>query len=114
MCCWPGTGQQKFLGLRIARKTQRRVLFQNLVDARADAVLVGARLGLDGKRDGRLGNVRRRIVNRRGLVAQRVAGERVLEFGDGAEIAGVQFRHRGRRLALHHLDVLQALARCRA
>ena len=76
----PRAGQQKFLGLRVARETQRRILFQNPVNRRADAVLVGARLGLDGERDGRLGNVRRRIMNRRGLVAQRVAGERVLQL----------------------------------
>ena len=103
--------QQKFLGLRVARKTQRRVLFQNSVNRRADAVFIRARLGLDRERDGRLGNMRQRIVNRRGLVAERVAGERFLQFRDGAQIAGVQFGHGGRRLALHHLDVLQALAR---
>ena len=71
----PGAGQQKLLGLRVLREAQRQVFFQNLVNTLADAVFIGARLGLDGEGDGRLGNARRRIVNRSGLVAQRIAGD---------------------------------------
>ena len=59
------TGQEKLLGLRIARKPQRRVLFQNAMYRRADAVFIGASLGFDRERDGRLGNVRERIVDGR-------------------------------------------------
>ena len=35
-----------------------------------------------------------------GLVAERVVGQRVLQLGDRAEIAGLDFRHVGLRLAL--------------
>ena len=76
-----------------------------------DAVLVGARLGLDRERDRGLGKMRQRVMDRRRLVTERIAGERVLQFGDRAEIPGVQFGHRRRRFALHHLHVLQALGR---
>ena len=103
--------QQKLLGLRVARKSQRRVFFQNAMDRGADAVFIRARLGLDREGDGRLGNVRQGIMNRSRLFAERVAGERFLEFRDGAQIARVKIGDRRRRLALHHLDVLQALAR---
>ena len=48
--------QQKLLGLRVARKAQRQVFLQDLVNPQADAVFVGARFRLDGKGDGRLGN----------------------------------------------------------
>ena len=107
----PRAAQQKFLRLRIARKTQRQILFQNFVNRHADAVFVRARLRFDRKRDRRLRNARRRIKNRRVLVAQRFAGRRVLQFGHRADVARVQLVHRGRRLPLHHLHVLQALLR---
>ncbi len=81
--------QQKFLGLRVARKMQRGVLFKNTMYGGADAVLVSARLGFHREGDRRLGKMRQRVMNRRGLVAQRIARQRVLQFGDGAEIPGV-------------------------
>ena len=65
-------GKQEFLGLRIAAEAQREVLFQYFVDGRADAVFVRSRFGLDGKGYGGLGNARRRIVDGRVLVAERV------------------------------------------
>ena len=99
-------GQQELLGLRIARKMQRWVFFQDAVDGGTDAVLIGARLGLHGEGDRRLRKMRQRVMNRRGFVAQRIAGERVLQFRDRAELSGMQFRHRGRRVPLHDVHVL--------
>jgi hypothetical protein len=107
----PRACQQKFLGLRVARKAQRGVLFKNFVNCRPDAVLIGARFWLDRKRDRWLGGMWQRKVNGCGFVAERVARKRVFEFRDGSQIAGVQLRYGGRRFSFHHLDVLQSFGR---
>ena len=54
----------------------------------ADLVFVGAGFGLDRERDGRLGKLRGRVENRRGFVAERFAGGRFFQLGDGADVAG--------------------------
>ncbi len=87
-------GQQELARLRIAIETQRLVLFQNAMHRVAHAVFVVARLGLDGERDRGLRQFHWRIDDVEALVGQRVAGQRVLQFGDRADIAGVQFRYR--------------------
>ena len=84
-------GQQELLGLRVAVEAQRLVLFENPVDGVAHAVFVVARLGFDGEGDGGLGQLDRRIGDGEALVGQRIAGEGVLQLGDGADVAGVQF-----------------------
>ena len=104
-------GEQELLRLRVAGEAQRKVLLEHLVDRRADLVLVGARLGLDGKRDRGLGQPRRRIENRRVLVAKSLEGGRLLQFPHLADVPGVQFGHRRARFPLHHLNVLQAFGR---
>ena len=81
---------QELLGLRIAEEAQHGIFFHELVDAGAQLVLVSAALGFDGKGDGRLRQLHPRILNRRGLVAQGVAGQRVLQFCHRADVAGVQ------------------------
>ena len=100
-----GAGDEEFLGLRIAEEAQHGIFFHQLVDAVAQLVFVGARLGLDGEGDGRLGEGDLRILDRRTFVAQRVAGQGVLQLGDGADIAGVQLVHRNGGLALHGGEV---------
>ena len=102
-------GEQKFLGLRIAAETQRGIFFENSVNGRADLVFIGARFRLDGESNERLGQPRGRIKNCAVLVAERVGSERVFQFGDGADVSGLQFVDGGGRLSLHHLHVLQAL-----
>ena len=69
-----GASEQEFLRLRIAREAKRGVLFENLVNRDADFVFVGARFGLDGESDRRLGNLRGTVENRRSLVAERFSG----------------------------------------
>ncbi len=68
---------QKFLSLRIAEESQHGIFFHQLVDSRTQLVFIGAALGLDGKSDRRLRQLHSRILNRRRLISQRVAGERV-------------------------------------
>ena len=114
MCCCPVPGDQEFLGLGIAEEAQHGIFFHELVDARAQLVFVGAALGLDRERDCRLGQMNFRILNGRVLVAERIAGERVFQFGHGSDIAGVQLGHRHRGLALHDRDVRQLLGRTAA
>ena len=60
--------------------------------ATRDLVLVAARLGLDGEGGGRLGVDHRRVDDGVRLVAQRVAGVRLLELGHRADVAGLDLR----------------------
>ena len=43
------------------------------------------------------------------LRGERVAGERVLQLGDGADVAGAQLGDRDLLLALQHLQLAEAL-----
>src|SRR5579862_3234548 len=104
-----GTGEQKFLGLRIAAEVQGRVFFENFVDGDADAVFVGASLGLDGKGDRRLGNTRARVVNHRRFVAQGVVGQSVFQFSNRADVTRVQLGNFQGGFALHDMEMLEAL-----
>ncbi len=53
--------------------------------------------------------MRRALVkNGSGFVAQGFAGGGFFQLGDGADVAGMQFRHFGELLALHDLGVLEA------
>ena len=106
--------QQELARLRIAVEAQRLVLFQDPVYGVAHAVLVVARLGLDGERDGRLRQFDRRIVDVHALVRQRVAGQRILQLGDRADIARVHLRHRLQRLAHAGRRCAPGVRPCRA
>ncbi len=86
-----GSGNEEFFGLRIAEEAQHGIFFHQFVDARAQLVFVGAALGLDGESDRRLGQLHPRILNGRALVAESVAGERVFQLRNRADIAGMQF-----------------------
>ncbi len=109
----PGAAEQKFLGLRIAPKAQRQILFQDSVNRDADAVFVRARFRFHRKCNRRFRNPRRRAEDRRVLVAQCFAGGGFLQFRDGADITGVQLAHFRPGFPLHHLDVLKSFLRCR-
>ena len=104
-----GAGEQELARLRIAVEAQRLVFFQDAVDGVAHAVFVVARLGFDGEGDGGLGQLHRRIGDVQALIRQRVAGQGVLQLGDGADIAGVQFGDRLQGLALGTAEVGQPL-----
>ena len=84
------------------------------VEARSELVFISAALGLDGEGDRRLGKLHARILNGRGLVAESVAGQRVFQFRDGANIAGMQFIDRDCGLALHDRDVSKFFLRAAA
>ena len=107
----PRAGDQKFLGLRVAEEAQHEIFFHQLVDAVGELVFIGARLGLDGKSNGRLGQLQVGILNRAALVSQRIAGERFPQLGDHADVAGVQLGHLDRRLALNHGKMRKFLRR---
>ena len=101
-------GKQKFLRLRVARKTERAVFFENFVNGHTDLVFVSAALGLNGKGDGRLRQTCRRVINRRGFVPHCFGGGRFFQLGDGPDVAGMQLAGFGQLLALHKLDMLKA------
>ena len=85
----PVAGQQKFLGLRVAVEIERRVLFENFVNAAAETVFVVSRLGLNGVGDRRQRNLGFGEFDRVGLVPEAVAGQSVLEFRDRSQVARV-------------------------
>ena len=93
-------GEQELAGLRVAVEAQGLVFFQDAVDGVAHAVFVVARLGFDGEGDGGLRQLDRRVGDVEALFGQRVAGQGVLELGDRADIAGVQFGDRLQGLAV--------------
>ena len=99
------TREEEFLGLRVAGVTDRRVLLLQPVHRCADLVLVAAALWFDGvgqhgfrKRHGPEGE-------RIGLVAEGIAGQRVFEFGDRTEVAGLDLGYGGLGLALQQLQM---------
>src|SRR5712664_144085 len=103
-----GTGQEEFLGLRIARKTQRGIFLQDFMNRDADFVFIGARFRLDGKGDGRLGKLRGRVKDGRSFVAKSFTGSCFLQLGDGADVSGVKLADFDELLALNDLDMLKA------
>ena len=88
---------------------QRGVFFEDFVNGDADLVFVGAGFGLDRKRNGRLGQRRALVKDGSGFIAQRFASGGFFQLGDGADVAGMQLGHFGELLALHDLNVLEAL-----
>ena len=103
-----GSGDQEFLGLRIAIEAQGKIFFQQFVQRVAHAVFVVAALRFDREGDGGLGQFDRRESDRRGLVGQRVAGERVRSLATAPMSPGMQFVDRQDRLAERDADMGQA------
>ena len=104
----PGAAEQKFLGLRIAGEAQGQIFLQNFVNGETDAVFIGAGFGFDGESDGGFGNARGRMKDRSALVTQSFAGGGVFQFGDAANVSGVEFGDFVAGFSLHGLDVLEA------
>jgi len=98
------TGQQQFLGLRIAAVVDRRILFLDAVHRGADLVLVAACLWFDRVGEHRFGKLERREGQRIGFVAERVAGQRVLQLRHGREVACLHLGYSRRSLALQQLE----------
>ena len=73
----------------------------------ADLVFIRARLGFHRKRNRRLGNLRRAVIDLPCFVSQCFAGGRFLQFGDGADITGAKVADFGELLALNDLDMLE-------
>src|ERR1700735_993078 len=107
----PGSTQQKFFCLRIARKTQGKVFLQNLVNSDANAIFIGSRLGFNCESDGGVGNTCGKIKNRRAFVSESLTSSGVFELGDSTDVTGVEIGYCRGSLALHHLDMLQTLRR---
>src|SRR6185437_3256601 len=72
--------EQELLSLLIAGEMQRAVLLKHLVERDRNLVLVAAALGLEREMNRRLRRLRCPVEDGLGPVAQRVAGERVLEL----------------------------------
>ena len=101
------SGEQEFLGLRIAGETQCRVFFHHFVNGDADFIFIGAGFGVDRESDGRLRQLRGLIVNGSAFVANGIAGNGFLQFGDGADIARVKLLNFRELFPLNHHGVLK-------
>ena len=104
-------GEQQLVGLRIALVLDGAVFFLEAMHRRADLVFVAAALRLDRVRQHRLGKRDLREGDAGGLVGERVVGLGVLQLGDRAEVAGLDLRHVGGRLALQRDQVAEPLLR---
>ena len=98
-------GDEELVGLRIAEEADEQVLFHELVDGGRELVLVGARLGLDGVGHGGLGRRGESDLEVCALLAEGVAGERVAELADSADVAGVKLCDFDGLAALHDAEV---------
>src|SRR5581483_2440770 len=93
-----GPRQDDLVRLGISMHLERSVLLHQLVQRRRRLLLVALGLGPDGEGDDRRGTRRRIEQDRRLLIAQRIAGYRVLELGDCGDLPGK--RHGQWRLLL--------------
>src|SRR5262249_34613043 len=105
----PVASQQKLLRLRVAREAQGGILLHDFMDGYPDFVFVGSGLGLDRESDGRLRKLRGRVEDGGSFIAEGIAGDRFLQFGDGPDIAGMQLLNFGELFALHQHGVLKTL-----
>ena len=107
-------GEQQLVRLRIAVVLDRRIFFLETMHRRADLVFVAAALRLDRVRQHGLGERDLRERGACGLVGERVVGLGVFQFRHRADVAGLELRHVGRRLALQRDQVAQPLLACPA
>ena len=107
-----GTAEQELLGLRIATEAQCEVLFEDLVNGDADAVFVGAGLGLDGKGDRRLGNVAPADRKRLAFLSPSVSPVVVsFSLAIAADVTRVQLLNLRCVLTLYNVQVLESFLR---
>jgi hypothetical protein len=81
-------GDDRLAGLLVEVDLERRVLLGELLDRRAELLLVTLGLGLDGHLDDRLGEGHRLEHDRLVDVTQGVTGGRVLQADGGVDVAG--------------------------
>ena len=108
MCCWPDPASRNSLVCGSREKcsaaSSSRILWMETPILSSSARVFGSMAKvMDGS-----GMCAALVKNRLGFVAQRFAGGGFFQFRDGADVAGVQFRHFGQLFALHHLNVLKA------
>ena len=105
-------GEQQFLGLRVARVVDRRILFLQAVQRRADLLFVAAALRLDRVRDHRLRETwSPASVNGDGLVGEQIVGLTLLQLRDRADVARLDLRHVGLGLSLQQHEMPEPLRR---
>ena len=95
-------GEQLLAGALVASEDERRVLLGKAAQRRGRLVLVALRLRRDGEAHHRLGEVDRRQVDGALRIEQEIAGVRLLQLGDGADVALAELGRRGVLLALEH------------
>ena len=88
-----GTGNQHFLGLRIAADGDGRVFVANLGQRRGQLVLVALGFGFERKADGGLRDGHRGQLDILFGFAQGVAGVGLLELGKSADVTGGELGH---------------------
>src|ERR687885_84724 len=93
--------EQLLARLRIATDDERRILLREPPERRPDFLLVALRLRSDGEAHNRLGEADLRGLDLALGVEQQVAGRRVLELRDGADVAGAESGLRVVVLPLH-------------
>ena len=76
----PHPTEDHFFGLLVSGEFQRRVFFDEFVQAETDLVDIRLRLGLDRIRQNWFRQTKSRIANGIPLMGQRVTGVRVFEF----------------------------------
>ncbi len=102
-------GNQKFIGLRIAKEPDKEILFHQLVNCGRQLVFIRAALGLNGVCHGRFRQRCKVNLDIGALRSQRVAGQRLAQLGHRTQIARVQFRNFNSLASLHDAQVREAL-----
>ena len=96
--------------LVIDRDAERRIFGRKPRERLAHLVLIALGLGLDRDLDDGLGKFHALEHDGRARIAQRVAGRRVLEAGDGDDVAGARFLDVLAVIGMHLQHAADALA----
>src|SRR4051812_30812475 len=102
-------GDDRLTGLLVETDLERRVLLGELLDGRAQLLLVALGLRLDGNRDDRRGEGHRLEDHRLLRVAEGVARGRVLHAVDGDDLAGAHTRTLFTLVGVHLVDLADPL-----
>ena len=103
-----GAGQQKLFRLRVARKCECGIFFQNLVNRDADLFFVLSRFWFDCESDRGFGILHGLVDDWFRLVTERVARLRLFQLYTGDDVAGIRFRNFVKLLTLHRVQRAEA------